>query len=44
MPNFPRADTRIMAFQITMEGSSGADVDAEIDQLVTDLQVIFDAA
>jgi multiple sugar transport system substrate-binding protein len=43
MPNFPRADDRVKAFQSEMEGTSGINVDAEIDQLVADLQAIFDA-
>jgi hypothetical protein len=44
MPNFPRADDRVKTFQSEMEGTSGINVDAEIDQLVADLQAIFDAA
>jgi multiple sugar transport system substrate-binding protein len=44
MPNFEEADDRIVAFQSVMQDTADLDVDAAIDELVADLQAIFDAA
>jgi multiple sugar transport system substrate-binding protein len=44
MPNFAQADDRVKAFQSTLQDTADLDVDAAIDELVSDLQAIFDAA
>lgn len=44
MPNFLEAADRYGLLTQLMEGEPGLDLDAEIDKLVADLQVIFDAA
>lgn len=42
MPNFLKADDRIKAFGTLYGGTEGLDIDAELDKLMADLQVIFD--
>jgi multiple sugar transport system substrate-binding protein len=44
MPNFQEADDRVAAFWTLMGSEGTLDMDAEMDTLVTDLQVIFDKA
>jgi multiple sugar transport system substrate-binding protein len=44
MPNFAQADDRVKAFQSAVDGTADLDVDAAVDELVADLQAIFDAA
>lgn len=42
LPNYAKAYDRIGAFQTLYETEPGLDIDAELDKLVADLQVIFD--
>jgi hypothetical protein len=42
MPNYAKAYDRIGAFQSLYEADPTLDIDAELDTLVADLQVIFD--
>jgi multiple sugar transport system substrate-binding protein len=44
MPNFNKAVERIGSFQTLYRGNDGLDIDAELDTLQADLQVIFDEA
>ena len=44
MPNFAQADDRVKAFQSAVDSTADLDVDAAIDELVSDMQAIFDAA
>ena len=44
MPNFQEADDRVGAFWTLMGSEGTLDMDAEMNTLVTDLQVIFDKA
>jgi multiple sugar transport system substrate-binding protein len=44
MPNFPESNARLAEFSSLLQSSPNIDVDAEIDRLVADLQVIFDRA
>lgn len=44
MPNFNRADERIVAFYTGLIASADFDVDAELESLQADLQAIFDEA
>jgi multiple sugar transport system substrate-binding protein len=44
MPNFAQADDRVKAFQSAVDSTADLDVDAAIDEMVADLQAIFDAA
>ncbi|NMC55559.1 MAG: extracellular solute-binding protein [Chloroflexi bacterium] len=44
MPNFNKATERIGAFQTLFQSTPDLDINAEIDKLVADLQVIFDEA
>jgi multiple sugar transport system substrate-binding protein len=44
MPNFQEADDRVGAFWTLIASEGTLDIDAEIDKLVNDLQVIFDKA
>jgi multiple sugar transport system substrate-binding protein len=44
MPNFNRADERIGVFYSLMLSDGTLDIDAELDNLVRDLQALFDAA
>jgi multiple sugar transport system substrate-binding protein len=44
LPNFSQAYDRIQVFQSLLDGTDGLDVDAAIDELIADLQAIFDAA
>jgi len=44
MPNYLKAKDRIGVFQTLMGGTEGLDINAEMEKLVADLQVIFDEA
>jgi multiple sugar transport system substrate-binding protein len=44
MPNYSQAVDRLQAFGTLYAAEAGLDLDAEIDQLIADLQVIFDQA
>lgn len=44
MPNFNEADRRVKEFQQLIQTTPGLDLDAEIETLLSDLQVIFDEA
>lgn len=44
MPNHNRANDRLDQFKSLLDSQPGLDVDAEIDRLVADLQIIFDEA
>ncbi|HEX7001820.1 MAG TPA: extracellular solute-binding protein [Trueperaceae bacterium] len=44
MPNHNRANDRLDQFKSLLDSQPGLDVDAEIDRLIADLQVIFDEA
>jgi multiple sugar transport system substrate-binding protein len=44
MPNFAQADDRVKAFQSAVQSTADLDMDAAIDEMVSDLQAIFDAA
>jgi len=44
MPNHNRANDRLDQFKSLLDSQPGLDVDAEIDRLIADLQVLFDEA
>lgn len=44
MPNFAQADDRVKEFQSTVNDTADLDVEAAMDQLISDLQSIFEAA
>ncbi len=44
MPNFPESNTRLAEFSSLLQSSPDIDVNAEVDRLIADLQVIFDRA
>lgn len=44
MPNHNRANDRLDTFKSLLDSQPGVDVDAEIDKLLADLQVLFDEA
>ena len=44
MPNFNQAEDVLQNFVSNYWGTPGLDMDAELDQLVEDLQAVFDEA